>query len=453
MGLFTNGYRERRQQAGNLCLVLFLALLCSTYLLPIAMSEAMAAPKPDLEVIESNVSVAGNQIQIDMLLQTPVTDEHFETIVVDFSNVTKDSSDASKVTVAANVYSSIYGDVYQYAVNFVYTAPEGTEISQDKNSPVFIRDNERNLVQVELVKLEVKPPEGKKSKTKMVLAAQNARPKFPVGSIVSIDVKLDNRGQNNKINGADFVLNYDPDKLSFNGFTIAAPDNIHVGPTADTSKGTVTFATAGDLYTRGGSATVNLVTLQFQVLQTGASNLAFSLAEVSEETGGGTEVLNCPVNELTITGGDFGQLSGQVQLVDRVPGSGTAVDHSGVIVDVYPAGATAKADSTTTDSNGNYQFALDQGTYQVWATYPKHLRAVKDVTVVTNLNTTAPTINLLSGDANNDNEVSLLDLVILADEYPKTDTGTLQSDFNGDGRVSLADLAVLAKNFLLKGDK
>ena len=55
--------------------------------------------------------------------------------------------------------------------------------------------------------------------------------------------------------------------------------------------------------------------------------------------------------------------------------------------------------------------------------------------------------SVLPGDANDDGHVNFDDLLILAQNYGKTDASFAQGDFNNDGTVNFDDLLLLAQNY------
>lgn len=59
---------------------------------------------------------------------------------------------------------------------------------------------------------------------------------------------------------------------------------------------------------------------------------------------------------------------------------------------------------------------------------------------------------LLAGDANNDNQVNILDFGVLVGEYMQTG-GDLASDFDLDGGVNILDFGFIAENYLKVGDE
>ncbi|MEM7802890.1 MAG: dockerin type I domain-containing protein [Chloroflexota bacterium] len=95
------------------------------------------------------------------------------------------------------------------------------------------------------------------------------------------------------------------------------------------------------------------------------------------------------------------------------------------------------------------------GTYQMAVKTSMHLQRVQEVTLLdgTNIGTFG---EQLAGDANSDNEVTLVDFSLLADAF-NTLEGELDyfanADFNGDQTITLVDFSLLADNFNTVGEE
>lgn len=113
--------------------------------------------------------------------------------------------------------------------------------------------------------------------------------------------------------------------------------------------------------------------------------------------------------------------------------------------------------SLTVTSNASGTFSLPDiaaGTYTVAVKHPLSLRAVQTASFTSTAVTTLDFGTLLMGDANNDNQVNILDLSILAGAY-NTSVGDTdynpQANFNGDTAVNILDLSLLAGNYNTAG--
>jgi hypothetical protein len=444
MHILGRNSRERKQYAGNICLVLFLAFLCTTIIVPVGAQTAYAVPVPSnssLEVLRNEISIneAKTQLNIYMLLK-PVTDSYFDTISVDFSGVVGEQ--LVTTAVYGSVYDSIYGDVYGYAVSLLYDIPEGSDV-QYYNKPVFIEDENGILIQTEYVNLEVKPPADVDTANFSIIPNQNF---FPVGQEVSMDIHLESPEM---AKGVQFVLRYDPTCLevidadeSVNGIQISPGVNLPTGNFSinkvEPEKGKITFAVAA--VGANIAQSIDLAKVKFRLLRPGTTVVIFEQTEVIN---GSNDSLDCSADDLEIGIISGAGVEGKVTLEDRFD-----TNYSGVSIT-----AEGTNYSTDTDNLGAYSLYMPGGAYNIWAEYPKHLSVKKAVTAIGGQTVTNVNFVLRSGDANGDNKVSVMDLVILAEEYPQNSSGDWASDFNGDGKVSLLDLAILAKNFLAVGDK
>ncbi|MFK7925209.1 MAG: malectin domain-containing carbohydrate-binding protein [Bacteroidia bacterium] len=111
--------------------------------------------------------------------------------------------------------------------------------------------------------------------------------------------------------------------------------------------------------------------------------------------------------------------------------------------------------SATADAAGDMIIAgVAPGTYEVGVKYSNSLQKVQTLTLAAGTNTTSVG-QLIMGDANNDNLVSLADFSILAFSYnalPASAFFDARADFNGDGIVSALDFSLLAFNYNLAGE-
>lgn len=419
--------RTTKQIQGNICLVLFLAFLFTTIFSPVGAEMAYAdVLQPPLRVEESQVSVTDNQVKIYMLLK-PTTDQKFDSILVDFSEVIG----VQKVVYAT--YQNVKDDIYGYVAELVYDLPPGATLVNSQ-TPVLIKDSDGNLILTEYVYKQVKPPTN--PETVFTINAQSN--KFPVGSTALLNVHMESQQD---VIGADFELSFDPNRLRVEAFIPAANmPSTHIEK-LDQVNGKVTFAVAttdGKLPRSGDFGQV-----KFTVLWPGDSQVSFTQGTAL------TPAPNYPNgkpltvkfgNDFTVTGVKMSAAKGKVDLVDWNNGPG------GVNISVLGGNS-----NTTTLGDGTYNLELLAGSYDLVAAFQKHLKVKRHVDVAEDQTLTGINFTLISGDANGDNRISLLDLMVLAREYSNTDSGHL-SDFNGDGGVSLVDLSILAKNYNAVGD-
>ena len=134
-------------------------------------------------------------------------------------------------------------------------------------------------------------------------------------------------------------------------------------------------------------------------------------------------------------------------------------DHTADLrVDVYPQGGTTPVyQFTPTGSSGGQVImnGIAPGTYDVAVKTATHLQTIKTVTISAGANV-LDVGELIAGDANDDNQISLLDFSILAATYNLSSGNTgydARADFNGDNQVSLLDFSLFATNFNVPGDE
>ncbi|MEM7799976.1 MAG: ExeM/NucH family extracellular endonuclease [Chloroflexota bacterium] len=152
------------------------------------------------------------------------------------------------------------------------------------------------------------------------------------------------------------------------------------------------------------------------------------------------------------------QLVGTIQL-EGPPAPPDPTQAVTLMVKLYaqgsPSSTPAFSFTPTTDQNGSFTVTdIDPGTYEVEVKYSKSLQVVKTVTLAAGSNSEDFGL-LLTGDANNDNEVMLLDFSTLSNTF-NTEEGDPtyddRADFNEDGKITLLDFSLLAGNFNLAGE-
>jgi alpha-tubulin suppressor-like RCC1 family protein len=120
-------------------------------------------------------------------------------------------------------------------------------------------------------------------------------------------------------------------------------------------------------------------------------------------------------------------------------------------------GGTPQVRTVIAGPAGVFSFQIPQGTYNVAVKGSKWLQQV-----LPNVHTSGGNsvlnlrINLtISGDANNDNSIDVLDLALLIEAFeadPTAPNWDTNADFNGDESVDVLDIDILIRNFDLQGD-
>ena len=126
-------------------------------------------------------------------------------------------------------------------------------------------------------------------------------------------------------------------------------------------------------------------------------------------------------------------------------------------VNLYSVGAATPSYTFNPTSNNAGEFSLSgivPGTYEIAVKYSSTLQTVETVTLAEGMNS-QDFGELLAGDANDDNLVSLGDFLILVGSY-NLQTGDTdyddRADFNGDEQVTLADFLILVNNYNVAGE-
>lgn len=148
MRLLGKSSREKRQNAGNICLFVFLVFICTVFLAPVQNANAAQTKLFNVPVNEVTF-LDDDQVRIQMLL-TPATDQNFDFIFLDFKKVFNDKTVVKKVYYDATING--------YLVDFVY------ELSEDQEdvgcgSWVKVLDEDGNKLQHVWIDLKIRPPQ------------------------------------------------------------------------------------------------------------------------------------------------------------------------------------------------------------------------------------------------------------------------------------------------------
>jgi hypothetical protein len=128
--------------------------------------------------------------------------------------------------------------------------------------------------------------------------------------------------------------------------------------------------------------------------------------------------------------------------------SGTVLAGKPVTVALYD-GTNTLVTSVTANGDGTFNLSAPAGTYTVRATASGFLSAQGSVTVATGSNTSVPTITLLAGDIDGNNVIDQLDAMTIGMNYNTNSPAA--ADLNNDGNINVLDLELLAKNYRATG--
>ena len=134
-------------------------------------------------------------------------------------------------------------------------------------------------------------------------------------------------------------------------------------------------------------------------------------------------------------------------------------DHSAELrIDVYPQGGTTPVYQYTISGSSTGEAMMNgiaPGTYDIAVKTATHLQKIQTVTINAGMNSMTLG-DLIPGDANDDNQITLLDFTILATSF-NLNSGNAgyddRADFNGDDQITLLDFTLMATNFNQTGDE
>ncbi len=260
-----------------------------------------------------------------------------------------------------------------------------------------------------------------------------------VGGSVVVDVYIAADG----LFGFQFTVDYDTTRLTATSAALVtdwfdgafSPWNGVI----DDGAGTVKFASSlqrGDTPSSGMGVVARMT---FRGDAAGVAALSFSGVKLVRFVGGeqGTEVIT-PVGEFdgSITVLGEGTIAGTVRLQGRA-------SHAGAV-------ASADGDSDTTVAAGTFSLTVPEGTWTVTVEMARYLDAVKTGVVVTAGGTTnLPQVVLKGGDANDDDEIDILDAGIIGGQFGKAGAGITdpRADINADDEVDILDLVLMGGNY------
>jgi carboxypeptidase family protein/dockerin type I repeat protein len=120
---------------------------------------------------------------------------------------------------------------------------------------------------------------------------------------------------------------------------------------------------------------------------------------------------------------------------------------NGIIVQLY-SGQTPLA-QLVTNADGGFQFTdVPDGSYTIALSAPGHLPVVTTVDVVGGQPVSLGTLQLQSGDADDNGSIDLSDAALIGANFQlAVPPAPPSADLNGDGQINIADLAMLGSNY------
>ncbi len=231
---------------------------------------------------------------------------------------------------------------------------------------------------------------------------------------------------------AEFTCTYNPALISISNIADAGlfgtdPAAVTNGP----ANGTFIFAVAGS---NGKRATQDGAVANFTV-----TALAVGEAQISCEgrvsTGGALTDIEVAPATLTITAPNG-------TLTSTVLAGKTAT------VTLYKQDGSVQA-TATPGANGNFSMSVPAGTYTVVATAPGYLKAQGSPVITSGATTTLQTVTLLAGDIDGNDVIDQFDALTIGMNYNLASPAA--ADLNNDGNIDVLDLELLAANYRKSG--
>ena len=275
-----------------------------------------------------------------------------------------------------------------------------------------------------------------------------ASSEVPINGEVTVDIRV---GDVTDLFGIQLELSFDPSIVEVvdvddvkNGIQIdpgSCPlSDFVVANGADNFSGTIQYAASSLAPTPPCSPGGIVASITFRGLAEGTSPVAFVSWLLSDPDG-------IPIGVETVTDGEIvvisdGRIEGFVDLQGRTDDSGAEVCATG-------GGSPI---CTTTDSDGYYIVTVPQDTYTVEVEMDRYLDGSKSgVVVVAGNLVTLSTVELLGGDAIEDDVINILDLSFIGFRFGLTDSDPgwdAQADINDDLIINILDVVLAAGNFL-----
>ncbi|MCC6457394.1 MAG: hypothetical protein IT328_20735 [Caldilineaceae bacterium] len=278
-----------------------------------------------------------------------------------------------------------------------------------------------------------------------------------VGATFTVAVEVQAGSQ--PVNGAEVYLTFDPALLEVQSIVKGSTLPTYVmEPVYNNTAGTFSAA-AGKLGAPFPTGTFNLLSITFKAkaasVGTPLTMLRATPTESKVTSDAAVNVLDQLVNG-TVEISNLASIQGTVELQGR-PAKPNAAWILPLTVQLYTEGATTPAYTFAPTTNNNGQFTVDgitPGLYTAAVKGATTLQVVEQVTLIPGPNAVNFGL-LLAGNADNNNQIDLVDFSILSLTFNKSSGQSGydgRADFNGNGAVTLEDFSLLAINFNTAGE-
>jgi len=266
------------------------------------------------------------------------------------------------------------------------------------------------------------------------------------------------------ISAISAYLDYDDTYLEAVDFDFVADDLFTFILREDISTpGEINFA-AGTLSPQAANSEFVLYTVTFEAKQPiDPTNIEFAFDDSGEVVRltkvtipqGGQNILN-NTTDAQVTIQELATINGQVSMEGRT--DQTADD---LVLRVYLPNSNTQVGTdynVTTDANGNFSVSgILAGTYDIWIKKSNFLAVMTENVVLQGGNGNFVTFNqLLAGDADGNNAVSLLDYNIFFDAFGTAFGSSMfdeRTDYDGSGYIFIEDFTLWSNNFGRTGAK
>jgi hypothetical protein len=281
----------------------------------------------------------------------------------------------------------------------------------------------------------------------------------PLESNVSIgqefDVRILVQADTQEVDGASAYLDFETTYLEVVSMTPAGHLDLTLENSFDNGAGYINFA-AGKLTAPYPSGDFELVTIRLKAKEAETPEagtplgFVFNPPRVTDATFSGESVFDHAEDGVVhISAGAL--VKGSVELQGRPSAPDPSWETDVYVSFTVPSETEPRYSfETTTDQNGEFEVGLiDPADYEMRVKGTKTLQNLISVSLAPGENS-VDAGELLEGDANDDNCVTILDFSILAGTFGKCegDSGfDSRADFNQDSCVTILDFSLLATNF------